>query len=265
MAITTISGFIAAAKQRVPMTKTASRTTLTAMPYSLIDLAGDPGAGTLAGSSTTAGVVPDDTTTGFPRMTAFGGGNTGYLAAVEYNSSVACTLALFDLLWKGGAFSFATTYPITSPPSFAGRIPDSDYSTTELWIEQVTAGTGYQNVNITYTNQDGTASRSTGTVAAPVVAAPVGRMWQVPLQAGDSGVQAISNIVGSVATAGTFNVLVMRRLWTGRVPVSGGGGIDDLFKTGMPKVFDTSALFLMTYSDVATSGIPCVIPTIVNG
>ena len=74
MAITTLDGYIASAKQLVPWIKTAARTTVAAGWFSLFELAGNPGAGTLAGSSTTAGVVPDDTVAGFPSLSTFGGG-----------------------------------------------------------------------------------------------------------------------------------------------------------------------------------------------
>ncbi len=72
MAITTLDRLIAAASQRVGMIKTASRTSVAAIPFSVFDLAGNPGAGTLAGSSTTAGVVPTDATTGCTTINAFG-------------------------------------------------------------------------------------------------------------------------------------------------------------------------------------------------
>ncbi len=55
MAITTFDGFIAATKQYVSVAKTASRTSIAAAWFSVFDLAGNPGAGTLAGTSTTAG------------------------------------------------------------------------------------------------------------------------------------------------------------------------------------------------------------------
>ena len=45
--------------------------------------------------------MPTVATTGHPTIAAFGGGATGYLAQVDFGSSVACRIKLFDLLWKG--------------------------------------------------------------------------------------------------------------------------------------------------------------------
>jgi hypothetical protein len=265
MAIATWDGYIGSAKQPLSLTKTASRTAVAASFFSVIDVAGNPGAGTLAGTSTTTGVVPTDATAGFPLINDFGGGASGYLAQVEFGSSVACRIKIFDLLWKGGAYAFNASTTGNTPASFASRVPGgTDFSDTQLWVEQVTAGTGVQSVNVTYTNQAGTTGRSTGTVAAPA-AAILGRCWQLPLQAGDSGVQGVTGVVGSVATVGTFNILVVRPLWSGRVKIANDGDIHDLTKTGMPQVFANSALMMLVAPDSTATGIPDIELVIANG
>mgnify|MGYP000623845327 CR=1 FL=1 len=255
MAITTFNGFIAAAKQYASMMKTASRTSVAASWFSVFDLAGNPGAGTLAGSSTTTGTVPTDATAGCPTIGAFGGGATGYLAQVDFGSSVACRIKLFDLLWKGGAYAFNANTSGNTPTSYSSRVPGGVYGDEQIWVEQVTAGTLVQNVAVTYTNQAGTTGRSTGTVAAPA-AMIVGRMFQLPLASGDTGVQGVTGVVGSVASAGTFNILVMRPLWSGRVKIANDGDVHDLAKTGMPELFADSALFMAISADSTATGIP---------
>lgn len=90
------------------------------------------------------------------------------------------------------------------------------YDALEIFVEQVTAATGNQAVNVTYSTMgaDGTTltgSRTTGAVgvgAAPII----GRMWRLPLQAGDKNVALLTNVAGSVATAGTFNVHIARKI-----------------------------------------------------
>jgi len=264
MPITTLDQLIAAPRQRVGILKTASMTTAATIPFTVFAQAGNPGAGTLAGSSTAAGVVPTDADAGFPTINAFGSGATGHIGKVEFGSSVACRLTLFDMLWKGGAYAFNANQAVT-PPSFAARVPGgNDFVGTELWFEQVTAATGVQSVTVTYTNQAGVTGRSTGAVSQGT-AGIVGRMTPMPLQAGDTGVQAVTNVAGSVATAGTFNVLVMRRLWTGRVRIANDGDVHDLLKTGMPQIFDNSALTLVVQTDGTASGVPEVVCEIVNG
>jgi hypothetical protein len=264
MAITTLDGYIGSAKQPISLVKTASRTAVAAQWFSIFDLAGNPGAGTLAGTSTTTGVVPTDATAGMPTINAFGGGATGYLMQVDYGSSVACRIKICDLLWKGGAYAFNASTSGNTPTSFSSRVPGgTDFTDTQIWLEQVTAGTGTQNVNVTYINQSGTAGRTTGTVAT--AANIVGRMWQLPLQAGDSGVQGVTGVVGTTATAGTFNILVVRPLWTGRVKIANDGDTHDLSKTGMPVVYADSALKMFVAPDSTATGIPEIELVIANG
>lgn len=268
MAILTLDQLWAAAKQAADIKKTASRTAIANTWFSIFDQAGSPGAGTLAGSSTTAGVVPTDATAGYPTINPFGGTNEGYLSSVEFGSSVACRIRLFDRLFLAGAYAFNANQALSGQPSYLSRIPGgaaiNTAGETELWVEQVTAATGNQAVNVTYTNELGTASRTTGAVG--VGAAPtVGRCWQLPLAAGDRGVAAVNNVVGSVATAGTFNVMVLRPLWTGRIKIANDGDIHDWFRTQGRKVFEDSALYMLISPDSTATGTPDVRPIIAAG
>lgn len=264
MAITSLDGLIAGAKQRVAMYKSASRTSVAANACSVFDLAGSPGAGTLAGTSTTTGVVPTDATAGCPTINAFGGGNTGYIARVEGSNTVACRIRLYDMLWKGGAYAFNASTTGQSPTSFSSRIPGgTDYTGLELWYEQVTAGTGVQNVAVTY-NDQAAASSTTGTVAAPA-AMIVGRMFQLPLAAGDTGIQGVTGVVGSVATVGTFNLLILRPLTDIRIRVANDSIVQDALATGLPVIFADSALIMVVTADSTATQLPELLVDIVNG
>ena len=263
MAIASFDQAIAAAKQYLSVAKTAVRPSIAASWFSVFDLAGNPGAGVRAGTSTAAGVVPTDATAGCPTIDAFGASALGYLWQLEYGCSVACRLKLFDMVFKAGAYAFNAAQALTGQPSYASRMPGDSYSGTQIWIEAVTAFTGNLTVTITYTNQSGvtgrTATRAMGT------ALTVGRLMQVPLQAGDTGVQAITNVAGTVATAGTFNVLVLRPLWSGRCRTANDGDVHDFTKTGMPQVFADSALFLAVAADSTSTGIPEIELVVANG
>jgi hypothetical protein len=264
MAITTYDGFVGSAKQYVSLAKTASRTAVAAQWTSVFDLAGNPGAGVLAGTSTTTGVVPTDATAGCPIISAFGGGATGYLAQLDFGSSVACRIKLFDLLWKGGAYAFNANTTGQTPTSFSSRVPGgTDFTNNQIWYEQVTAGTGVQNVNVTYLDQNNVSS-TTGVTAMPA-AMIVGRCFQLPAQAGDTGVQGVTGVVGTVATAGTFNILVMRPLWSGRVRAANDGDVHDLSKTGMPIIYADSALVMLVAPDSTATGVPELEFVIANG
>lgn len=255
MAISTLDGLIAAQSQRVSLIKTASMTAVAAVPFTPFAQAGNPGAGVLAGTSTTTGVVPVAGGAGFPVLNSFGGQN-GYLNKIAFGNSVACRIFLFDLLWKGGAYAFNAATTGQTPTSYASRVlGGTDFTNTELWYEQVTAATGIQSVNVTYTNQSGTAGRTTGVVSQGT-AGIVGRMMQLPLQSGDTGLQGVTGVTGTVATAGTFNILVMRRLWSGRVRIANDGDTHDFLKTGLPRIFDTSALYMVVQPDGTATGVP---------
>lgn len=265
MAITTLDGYIAAQSQIATILKTASVTSAALAWAQVLQAAGSPGAGVLAGTNTANGVVPDDTVAGFPLLDAFGGGNTGYLAGVNFASSVACRIALFDCLFKAGAYAFNAAVALTAQPSYSARVPGgTDFTNTEIWIEAVTAFTGNQSIAVTYTNQAGVTGRTTGTIAtglSPIVA----RMLQLPLQSGDTGIQKIESVTSTVSTVGTFNVLVLRRLWSGRVNLANAGDVHDFLKTGLPEVFATSALMPLVRADAAGTGIFELALEIVNG
>lgn len=275
MAITTLDQMIAAAKQpEIGIVKNVSRTAVALSTFSVFDLAGTPGAGTLAGTSTAAGVVPTDATAGCQVINNFGAGNSGYISRLEWNNTVAARMALYDMVWKAGAYAFtAGTTSLSAQPSFSTRIPSgTDYSDTEIWVEVSTAfvtGTAWQ-VQVTYTNQAGTAARSS--IISPARAAAAltqGTMFRLSLQAGDTGVQKIESVIatngGTAMTAGNYNVLILRRLGGARIRVANDSTVQDMFSTGMPFVFEDSALILLVTPDSTATGLPEVYVDIVNG
>lgn len=266
MAIASRDALIAAmaGRQDLRYCKTTSRTSVAATWFSVFDESGNPGAGTLAGTSTAAGVVPTGATAGCNPINAFGGSNTGYVDKVEFGSTVACRVAVFDLLWKGGAYAFNAAVTLSGQPSYSGRVPNADYTGTQVWLETVTAFTGNQSIAVTYTNSAGTGGQSTGTVATGV-APTVGRLLQLPLAAGDVGVQLISTVTSTVSTVGTFNVLVLRPLWTGRVKIANDGDVHGPDKTGLPVVFASSAIYVAVSADSTATGVPELNIGVING
>lgn len=253
MAITTLDQLIAAPKPALTWMKTGTRTLVAAMPYSVFDVAGNPGAGTLNVGNTANGLVPTDATAGYPIIPSFGGA-PGYLGRVDFSSSVPCRLMLYDRLFVAGAYAYNANVTLASQPSFAARVPDGNYSGLELWVEGVTAITGSLSVRVTYLDQDGNAG-DTGTVAT-AVAPPVGRCVQLPLAAGDNGLRQINSVLATVSTAGTFNLMVLRPLPMFRVPTANNGDAHDPFKTGLPRIYDDSALYVMVAADSTAVGLP---------
>lgn len=265
MAITTQDGLVAAmaASQQCIYNRNGARTTVSGGWFTSFDLAGNPGAGTLAGTSTANGVVPTDATAGFPPINAFSGANSGYLTGIHFGSSVACRIRLLDMLFKAGAYAFNANQALSSQPSYSGRCPGGSFVGLELWAECTAAFTGNPTFTITYTNQAGTTGR-TATLAAGL-APTVGRMLQIPLQAGDTGIQKIDNVACSVATVGQFNILVLRPIWSGRVGSNSAGGSHGPDMTDLWPVFSDSALFSMIATDSTAIGIHELLFSISNG
>lgn len=266
MAIRSRDGLIAAiaAGQTINLMRSGARTTIATATFETIDLAGQPGSGVLAGTSTAAGIVPTDATVGCPTINAFAGSNSGYITEIAFASSVACRLRLSDLLFKAGAYAFNAAVALAAQPSYSSRVPGgADYTGTQIWFECVTAFTGNPSVVVTYTNDQGVAGQTTPTLA--LTAPTVGRMAQFALQAGDNGVQKIESVTATVASAGTFNILVMRPLWTGRVQAAVYGDVHGPDKTGMPQVFADSALVLTVANDSTAMGTNELLITIGNG
>ena len=264
MAITTVDGIVGSIKQTIPFNKTSSRTAVALIPFSVFDLAGNPGAGSIVVGNTTNGIVPSDGQAGVPVINAFSGANTGYLAKVDFSNTVASRLFLYDRLFSAGAFAFNANVALTAQPSYEGRLPNTDYKGLELWIEAATAFTGSQSIAVTYTNQDGVTGRTTGTIATAV--APIlGRMLRLNLRTGDTGVQKIESVVSSVSTVGTFNVHVMRKLWSGRVKFANDGDVHEWNKTLLPIVYEHSSFFCIVQPDTAGTGLPTIDIDIING
>lgn len=254
MAITTLDGYIASSKQVVMQKKTASITTVANMWSSPFHLSGIPGAGTLAGGDTAAGVVPTDATAGCPVITDFAGGATGYITRLNGYGSVAGTIYLCDMLFKAGAYAYNAAVTLANQPAFSGRVPAGGYGSTFILLEAVTAFTGNQSIAIVY-DDGGDVERTTGTVATGV-APIVGRCFQVPLAGAGNGVKKIKSVTSTVSSAGTFNVLVLRLLAQMRIPVAYYSESRDLYGTGMPQIFQDSALVVFNRPDSTALGLP---------
>jgi len=254
MAITTLDGLIAATKRRLVYQKTASRTAVANIPFSVFDLAGNPGAGTLAVGNTANGIVPTDAIAGYPGIATPAA--SLYLNRVLARSSVAEWLDIYDCLFSAGAYTFNANVTLTAQPSYAARVPNADYNGLELWLEAVTAHTGNQSIRIQYLDQGGAAG-DTGTIATGV-APIVGRMFLMPLAAGDSGLQRVDVVTSSVSSAGTFNVHVMRWLWGCRINAANQGVVDSLLKTGLPIIFGDTALRVVVTADSTATALPSI-------
>lgn len=276
MAIATLDQYIAANKQRVRICKTTARTSVALMNFHMFELAGNPGAGTNAGTNTAnGGTLQTDATAGFPDVSFSSG--TGYLTRVEFGNTIAGRLSLFDMIVKMGSFTYnnAVVTVTNGWPTITGRCPDYTGGSTfgarnELWFEALatfTSATAFT-VTVTYTNQAGVTGRTATMPTQAAANLTLGKMIQLSLQAGDTGVQKIESVTTTTgaAAAGSYNILIMRSLWTsGRVPIAGGGDVHDMLKTGMPVIYADSAILPVVTTDSGTSsGLPEIAFEIAN-
>lgn len=271
MPITSGDGYIASSKQIVPFSKTGTAITSVANTrFSIFNQTGNPTGGTLALTTALTGVVPDDSVAGYPVINAFGGTNTGYLTRIQYSNSVAGRLELWDRLFGINVPltpAAPTTYTLSGASSYLSRTPDGAANGTRLFLEVTAAvAASAATVTVNYTNQAGTAGRTTG-ASGSLASLTINRMVEMPLQAGDSGVQSIQSVVvgGVAAATGAVNVIVLRPLWTNRVPLANGGGLDGIDATGMPIVYANSALFVTAVPDSTSTGLPDLNLEIANG
>ncbi len=243
MAISTLDGWIAARKSWTVLSRFATRASQAGFDFSVMGLAGAMTSGGFT-LSVPNGEVPVAGAAGYPPMTYVGVSEIPYLSGVFYSANYVMRLGVYDDLFNCGTYTYNTSTTLTGQPSFSGRVFSADYTGLELWAEVVTAFTGAFTVSVGYTNQDGTTGRSTGAVTLatdPIV----GRMIRIPLQAADSGIMQINSVTGTVASAGTFNLRVLKRLWIGHTPVAYYGDLDDPLKTGLPRLSADSALFVI--------------------
>lgn len=270
MTINTADGYFAAAKQRIGIFKNGALTTSAGLSFSLWGIAGQPGAGTIAIGNTTTGVLFDDTTAGAPSVTPFGGGATGYLASASFRNTVAGGLTLYDRIWGAGAVSLTAlaTTSFSGQPTITGRLPGGTaFQELEILLEfAVAVSATATTVNVTYTNQDGATGRTTGATAS-LTATAASRVLRMPLQAGDRGVQKIDSVTvgGTVASAGSFNVILARRLADLDVRIGNGCDAQAWDMIGGVNVFDTSCFWGVVQIDSATLGVPTLYFNVING
>ena len=264
MAITSLSDYYSAARQQALLTKMAAVTVVSGGFCSVFDVAGQPGAGVLAGTSTANGVVPTDATAGCPPIGAFSGGK-GYFNSVTFANSVTSRIMLFDMLFKAGQYAYTGgTTTLSAQPSYSGRVPGgTDYVGTQIWLETTVnfaTGTAWS-LQVTYTAEGGATGHTTITTGSLAAAALVkNRMYQLALQAGDTGVQKIESVIvtnsATAMTAGNFNILVLRPLWDGSVMSAGLGDTHGPEKTGMMEVYTDSAIVMVVQPVAGSTGIP---------
>ena len=256
MALTTRDGLVAAiaASQDISFYK-ASMTSAAGFWSSLWAEAGFPSAGSLSIGNTANGVVPTDATAGAPVIDAFTG-DTGYVGAWGCLSSATGAVVLYDRVFHAGSFvmSSLTTLNLTSQPSYASRVPGSNWRECEIWIEVNTVFSASA-VTLAVNYQDGNNAAQNTVTTGSLTGYPTKRMFPLAL-ANNTGVQRINSVtIGGATNTGTFNIVVLRRLVRSVVATANIGEPRlDFFRTGGQIVFADSCLALMWLGTGTSSG-----------
>jgi hypothetical protein len=209
--------------------------------------AGSPAAG--ANPATTPGTAYDDTAGSifFPDEAS----DKKFIARVGAIANIQSLLCIYDRLVGVSGISLASTGNKTINSAALPRYTGTDAENVECWLEVSTATTVTAPiVNLSqYTNEAGTTGRAGGNVTFPAVATNIDAMiGPLPLQAGDKGIRSIEVglNVGTAASAGVCNVLLLRRLATIQLPSSIWVEQDFVLQLPtLPRVFDGASLAFM--------------------
>lgn len=203
---------------------------------------------------------------GFPKWTA-NGSKSAYVGRWSSSFTTIGTVHLYDLLWSCSSFSSIVT-TAQSVVGFSGMpTRNSTGLGAEIWIGcNGSTGATASNVTVQYTNSSGVSGRNTVSTAM-IASMPIGRMFQVPLQSGDVGVQSIQSITfsASTGTAGSVQIFVLDRIASIGGSPSNVGVVQDFVSLGMPLIYDESCLMFISQGSTTSTGIIMGQLTIMHG
>jgi hypothetical protein len=270
MAITTMDGLVTALANASIQSIYLPSATNVASGWVWLNYATTSSFGVLAipAASTSGGTAYTQTagTSGYPKWTAVGS-TTAYIALSQKINTVAGVDHVYDLFWACSGFNgtLTTAQTVTTPVALPTRAGTG--VNTELWVYCTTAlGATASNITVQYTNSSGVSGRSTVSTAM-IASMPAFRMFMVPLQAGDTGVQSIQSITLSVSTgtAGSFGVLIAKKLFSHGNAVVNVETSKDFAGLGLPKIYDESVLMFINQSTTTSSGIGFQNLSIIHG
>jgi hypothetical protein len=233
--------------------------------YSFFQLAGQPAAGSYSGTALTSVQMTSATQGALPLNAAVAPAtrhllNWGTVTGVA--TGVPSTLMLVDFLLYYPTVNANTTSPNTLTNS--ASLPRYTTGDGVMMMLEVTAALGAtaSNVTVSYTNQAGTASRTTPATAMTVsqIISGIGHTGvaplHLPLQGTDSGVRSIQTITFSAAmgAGSAVSAVLYRPLAT--IPLTTIGVMterDFLYQLpSLPKIEDGACLGFLYFTGAAT-------------
>jgi hypothetical protein len=213
------------------------------------------------GAVPTSAAVPDNGTAGGLFQTAPGGGREKWLLGMVGTASAAGTLLLYDRLLHNGGLSGT----VTTAQTVGGTLTrNTGGAGNQIWVEIYTQiGTTATTITASYTNQAGTSGRTTKAVAfGGTGQREAERIIPLPLQDGDTGVQAVASVtvLATTTTAGNFGVTIARPLLVVPVVAAAAGTQRDLI-AGLPEVkeIDADACLTLAWLANTTTAPQCIV------
>jgi hypothetical protein len=187
------------------------------------------------------------------------GGMQRWLKGITLSASVAGTFILYDRLADISGLNATTTTAQTITGLAVNRYTGAASAGNQILLEIYTIiGTTATTITASYTNQDGTAGRTTPAVAfGGTGLREAQRAIIMPLQAGDTGVRSVENVdlLASTATAGDFGVTIVRPVTVAPCSLVGSGTVRDLI-AGLPGPFEVqtdACLFMVMLANTTTA------------
>ena len=244
MAITTFEQALAGMLPPEDFIKVGATMEAAGVMHSLFYTSGRPGAASapapgLAGASLTSytGQIP---------FTNAPASKETRLARLQATASASGCLLVYDRLWHNSGLAVTTTTAQTiNSTAFPARDRNgsADGAGVIVGIEVSTAttnGSAVTNTTMSYTNQDGTASR-TATISSFPATAVAGTFVPFQLQAGDTGIRSIQSVtLGTSYGAGAIHLVALRILARLELPTANTGNALDVLTSGFVRLFDNT-------------------------
>lgn len=187
---------------------------------------------------------PTNSTDGGLRQTDPGGSRQKWLLGATGSPLNAGTLFIYDRLAdiSGLVGNSASAQNLTS--FSVSRYTSTAAAGNQIFLEIYTQiGATGTTVTASYTNQAGTASRTTQATSFGATGfREAQRMIQLPLQSGDTGVRSVESVTlaATTGTAGDFGVVIARPLLVIPLSMPGTGSVRDLI-AGLPGPIEIQA------------------------
>jgi hypothetical protein len=209
-----------------------------------------------SGAVPSSAAAPDNSTRGGLMQTDASGGREKWLLGQGCISNASGAILVYDRLLHNGGLSGT----LTTAQTVGGTITrNTGGAGNQIWAEIYTQiGTSATTITASYTNQDGVSGRTTKAVAIGGTGnREAERLLPLPLQDGDTGVQAVATatLAGSTITAGSFGITVMKPLGIGIISGVALGFWRDYVAglPGLPKIDTDACLSLAFFSNSTTA------------